>query len=311
MPHMDNVTKANFSLDCANECDDDQLDRGSALPGVIFSNNSHQQAGIADAIYMIEAEVIPRLLISARASGPRARPTVSIPRLKVTPRLEAEVAILTQIVLLDEAHAAYTFVSSLRARGISLETIFLDLLAPTARHLGEMWTEDRCSFSEVTLGLCRLQQVLRQLSTIFDEEPEPMPIASSVLLTPIPGEQHTFGLLMLEEFYRRSGWDTVLLMPGGDPEICKAVSRDWFSAAGISVSCSFSQDALRTLIADMRRSSRNPDIAILVGGRAFGADQELASAVGADGTAVDGREAIVQTHRLVGDMRHMGDRRSG
>jgi methanogenic corrinoid protein MtbC1 len=314
MPHMDKVTKANFSLDSVGECSDDLTDRGLSTPGVIFSNEGSLRAGIADTIYTIEAEVIPRLLISSRSLSARNRsaPVVpSPPRVKVAPKLETEVAILTQIVLLDEAHAAYTFVSSLRARGVSLEIIFLDLLAPTARLLGEMWTEDRCSFSEVTLGLCRLQQVLRQLSTVFDEEPEPEQSASSVLLTPIPGEQHTFGLLMLEEFYRRGGWDTVLLMPGGDREICAAVSRDWFCAAGISVSCSFSHDALRGLIGDMRHSSRNPEIAILVGGRAFGADQELAFAVGADATAVDGREAIVQTHRLVGEMRHAGDRRSG
>lgn len=315
MPHMDNVTKPIFTLEDGREGGEDPAECVLPRPGVIFSNESSYREGIADTIYTIESEVIPRLLLSSRLPGARARSGSSsippIPRLAVPPRLEAEVGILTQIVLLDEANAAYGFVSSVRARGVGLEAIFLDLLAPTARLLGQMWTEDRCSFSEVTLGLCRLQQVLRQLSTLFDDEPEPAASTSSVLLTPVPGEQHTFGLLMLEEFYRRGGWDTVLLMPGGDGEICAAVSHDWFSAAGISVSCSFSQDALRTLIGDMRRSSRNPDIAILVGGRAFGADQELAFAVGADATAVDGREAIVQTHRLVGDMRHAGDRRSG
>lgn len=311
MPHMDKVTKLGFTLEATGECSDEQQSSSLSHPGIIFSNNSSYRGEIADTIYTIEAEVIPRLLISTRAAAPRTRSNVAIQQLKVAPRLEAEVQILTQIVLLDEAHAAYSFVSSMRARGVDLESIFLDLLAPTARNLGEMWTADRCSFSEVTLGLCRLQQVLRQLSTVFDDEPEPVPSVSSVLLTPIPGEQHTFGLLMLEEFYRRGGWDTVLLMPGGEREICDAVSQDWFSAAGISVSCSFSQDALRALISDMRRSSRNADIAILVGGRAFGADQELALAVGADATAVDGREAIVQTHRLVGELRHGSDRRSG
>lgn len=311
MAHMDNVTKPSFNPEGAGECSDELSDCSLSLPGVIFSNGSSHRSAVADTIYTIEAEIIPRLLISSRNSGRRNHQGPTTLRPKATPRLEAEVAILTQIVLLDEAHAAYTFVSSMRARGVGLESIFLDLLAPTARLLGEMWTEDRCSFSEVTLGLCRLQQVLRQLSAIFDEELEPVQNASSVLLTPIPGEQHTFGLLMLEEFYRRDGWDTVLLMPGGEHEICKAVSRDWFSAAGISVSCGFLQESLRTLITEMRRSSRNPEIAILVGGSAFGADQELAFAVGADATAVDGRDAIVQTHRLVGDLRHAGDRRSG
>ncbi|MFM9861267.1 hypothetical protein RUR49_22650 [Pseudoxanthobacter sp. M-2] len=184
MPHMDKVTKLGFTLEATGECSDEQQSSSLPHPGVIFSNNGSHHGGIADTIYTIEAEVIPRLLISTRASAPRTRSSVPIPQLKVAPRLETEVQILTQIVLLDEAHAAYSFVSSMRARGVGLESIFLDLLAPTARNLGEMWTADRCSFSEVTLGLCRLQQVLRQLSTVFDEEPEPVPSVSSVLLTP-------------------------------------------------------------------------------------------------------------------------------
>lgn len=313
MPDMDNVTRRGFSFDGAVE------DGGGAQNKALLFDCHHaadvgSRLPIAETIYTIETELIPRLLVSARMPRRTPQPAGPVPYLKAAPQpappLEVEVGILTQIVLLDEAHAALAFITTLRERGVGLESVFLDLLAPTARRLGEMWTEDRCTFSEVTLGLCRLQQVLRQLGNVFDEDVEPAPSVSSVLLTPIPGEQHTFGLLMLDEFYRRSGWDTVLLMPGGGGEICEAVAHDWFSAAGISASCSFSHDGLRSLIGDMRRSSRNPSIAILVGGRAFGADTELARSLGADGTAVDGRDAIVQTHRLVGDTHRAGDRRS-
>ncbi len=315
MPDMDNVTKSRFSFEGPSDRKSDCQSKALLFADGELPGDSGGRLPIAETIYTIETEVIPRLLISARTPHARTSRNGTLPfpstAPKPEPRLEAEVAILTQIVLLDEAPAACTFISSLRERGVGLESVFLDLLAPTARRLGEMWVEDRCTFSEVTLGLCRLQQVLRHLGNVFDEEIEPLPTVSSVLLTPIPGEQHTFGLLMLDEFYRRSGWDTVLLMPGGTGEICAAVAHDWFSAAGISASCSFSHDGLRALIGDMRRSSRNPSIAILVGGRAFGADAELARSLGADGTAVDGRDAIVQTHRLVGDTRRSGDRRSG
>ena len=55
-------------------------------------------------------------------------------------------------------------------RGASVETLYLDLLAPTARHLGDLWDADVCDFTEVTVGLGRLQQVLHELSPAFQSE---------------------------------------------------------------------------------------------------------------------------------------------
>ena len=47
--------------------------------------------------------------------------------------------------------------------GLPVERVLLDLLAPSARLMGEMWTADQVSFVDVTLGLSRIQQMLRQL----------------------------------------------------------------------------------------------------------------------------------------------------
>ena len=53
-----------------------------------------------------------------------------------------------------------------------LELLFLRLLAPAARRLGELWEGDLCTFTDVTIGLSHLQQVLRELSPVFEEELE-------------------------------------------------------------------------------------------------------------------------------------------
>jgi methanogenic corrinoid protein MtbC1 len=308
---MANVTSNGSSFEPAGECPAPDQPNILALGDTISTDPADDRLRFAQAIYSIETEIIPRLLLANRTTGVLARRSIERAVPLPPDDLKADVETFTKIVVVETTPVAFAYIAALRSRGLTIESIFLDVLAPTARRLGEMWVEDRCSFADVTLGLCRLQQVLRQLSDAFEHEIEQDAIDYSVLLTPYPGEQHTFGILMLEEFYRRAGWDTVLMMPGRSLEICDALHSDWFSATGISISCDFSVDGLRALIGEIRQSSRNPEIAILVGGRAFQANWELALAVGADATAVDGRDAIVQTSRLVGEVRRASERRSG
>lgn len=311
MRDMARVTSNGTKFEAVNECPAAEPANILALGDSITTDPTDDKLRFAQAIYSIETEVIPRLLLANRTTGVLARRSIERAVPLPPDDLKADVETFTKIVIVEATPIALAYIASLRGRGATIESIFLDVLAPTARRLGEMWVEDRCSFTDVTLGLCRLQQVLRQLSDAFEHEIEQDAIDFSVLLTPYPGEQHTFGILMLEEFYRRAGWDTVLMMPGRGLEICDTLRRDWFSATGISISCDFSVEGLKALITEIRQSSRNPEIAVLVGGRAFQANWDLVVAVGADATAVDGRDAIVQTNRLVGEVRRASDRRSG
>jgi methanogenic corrinoid protein MtbC1 len=50
-----------------------------------------------------------------------------------------------------------------------------------------------------------LQQLLRELSAAF--EAETLPRLRSAVLVTAPGDQHTFGVFILQEFFRRAGWD--------------------------------------------------------------------------------------------------------
>ena len=45
------------------------------------------------------------------------------------------------------------YVAFLRERGVSVESLYLDLFGPIARRLGEMWEDDACDFSTVTVAL--------------------------------------------------------------------------------------------------------------------------------------------------------------
>ncbi len=74
--------------------------------------------------------------------------------------------------------------------------------------LGYLWEEDHCSIIDVTLGVGRLQQVLRELSPEFQQYRGLPDMRRRALLLPVPGEQHTFETQRADGFFppRRLGF---------------------------------------------------------------------------------------------------------
>ena len=97
---------------------------------------------------------------------------------------------LTNLVLQEDARASVNFVKEIHSSGTSLEDIYLLLLTPVARKLGEMWEEDESSFTDVTIGLWRIKQLMYDLSPIFQQYAEQNKTGSSIMLVPLPGSQH-------------------------------------------------------------------------------------------------------------------------
>ena len=235
----------------------------------------------------IEQEIIPRLMLAHRTS------TEQPPRPEVLPRAitAADVEHFAKLVLSHEEDVAFSTIQALRARDVSVEKIYLDLLAPTARYLGELWEDDLCSFTDVTVGLGRLQRVLRELSPALGRSVEHPSQGRRVLLLPSPGEQHTFGLVMVAEFFRRAGWDVTGGAWAAGADASAMVNAEWFDVIGFSLGAEVHLPELAAAIAAVRHATCNQDIAILVGGPLFGAHPEFVHQVGADGMTIDGREA--------------------
>jgi methanogenic corrinoid protein MtbC1 len=158
----------------------------------------------------IETEVIPRLMLAQRlvaiSPGDSGSYVGSAPGSTPGP---ADVETFVSLLLQDDESTCDDFVASLRNRPVAMESIFLDLFSPTARRLGELWTDDLCDFTQVTLGLWRIQKMVYELSSAI-----PAHLGASTRMTPLrallvaaPGSQHTLGLTMVCEFFRRAGWD--------------------------------------------------------------------------------------------------------
>jgi methanogenic corrinoid protein MtbC1 len=179
-------------------------------------------------------------------------------------------ATFLRAVLGAEEDGAMHVVRGLRERGIAVQAIYLDLLAPTANALGELWSADECDFVEVTVALGRLQGVLRELSRVFIAGVDPTaPLAGRVLLSCIPGEQHTLGLFMIAEFLIRDGWGVSVGPPILESDLLQLLRSEWFDVIGFSVTCDSRLPRLQREIRRVRAASCNADLGVLVGGRVF------------------------------------------
>ncbi len=250
---------------------------------------------------IIENKIIPRLLLAHRPiltpSSPAADPTAS--------RLAEHVDEFAEIVINRDATDSIAFFAAQRAQGASIEQLFQDLLAPAARRLGELWEEDINDFIDVTRGFSHLQQIVNEFSTEFRNESR-TPISSRrALIMPLPGEQHSFGASLVGEHFRHEGWRVWGGPPRALDEIIELVDGQWFDMVGLSVSKLLDPDKVAADIRAIRRASHNKSVAVLIGGRVFNETPGLASTVGADATASDGRQAVLHASALISPRRYI------
>jgi methanogenic corrinoid protein MtbC1 len=243
----------------------------------------------------LETDIIPRLLLAHRRTGPAAY-LDSGPGGAPGP---SDVSAVTSLAMSADLPGALSYLEGLRARGIPLDRIYLEVLAPVARRLGVMWEEDECDFTTVTIGLSCLHQVVREYSPAFTVRARRAEPDRRVLLAPAPGEQHSFGILVVEQFFRGAGWDVWSGAGVERDEILEAAQRVWFGVAGFSLACEDHLGDLAMLIRDVRRASRNAGVGILVGGPLFVDRPDLVALVGADATAADGRQATLQAETML------------
>jgi methanogenic corrinoid protein MtbC1 len=183
--------------------------------------------------------------------------------------------------------------------GTEIEAILINILAPAARRLGIMWEQDDCDFVDVTMGLWRLQEVVRELSARVPVRAARPSDGYRAVFSAMPGEQHNFGTVIVEDIFRRAGWSTELLLDGQQGALLSAVASARYDLVGLTVSLDAHTERLPSLILAIRSVSRNPRLCILLGGRVLMDDPQLALRVGADGTAVDAQSAVALADRLV------------
>ena len=244
---------------------------------------------------VVETEIIPRLVHAH--TKPRDS---SAPEQLVSP---AEIDAFARSLLERSPEPGYRLLEAHRERGVPLETIYLQLFVGAAHLLGEWWESDDANFSQVTLSMTRIHGMMNQLSPSFHAGANSTQLDRSgerrILMATMPGQQHTLGLSMLAEFFRRDGW-VVLAIPAPEPGLIQAsLSTNWFDLLALSASTDAEIDDLGSTILAARKTSRNPRLSIMVGGPLLMRQPHLGTALGADGVSSDAADALVLAQRLL------------
>ncbi|MDF3809110.1 MULTISPECIES: cobalamin B12-binding domain-containing protein [Rhodopseudomonas] len=230
----------------------------------------------------IVSTVIPHLFVR--------RPPVRAPRSASGVRA----ADLARLLIAPDLDEAFERIDQARTHAASPAALFTDLFEPTARKLGDLWSDDFCSEFEVSIGLCHLQTAIRRIS--FDHLSVPLPPAQprSALLVSQPGEPHSFCATLNSEMLRQAGWNVACEFPATDRALQDLVANASYDALNLSLSPALRREHWAPRMAETirlaRRASRNPALAVVVSGRLFSERPEACEQVGADGSNISGQQ---------------------
>ena len=249
---------------------------------------------VTDAlVHVIEAEILPRLLLLYQEADLEFAPT-HLPTLEDADRLHA-------LLLAPDSADFDAEVAHLLGADMTLDTLLDDLLIPAARRLGALWDEDVCELLAVTEGLGRLQILTRHL--VARLEADAPQTEHSILLLPCPGEAHFYALSIVAAYFRKADWHVMILDPA-KPDAADLLRKVWFDAVGLSLACDMHLPVLKDTVDALRRASRNPTLAVIVGGPFFARHGAEAQAVGADACMADAPTAPLLAKALL-DRRQM------
>jgi methanogenic corrinoid protein MtbC1 len=182
------------------------------------------------------------------------------------------------------------------AAGLTLESLYLDVFAPTQRELGRLWQLNEINVAQEHFGSAATQFIMSQVSASIFEGSRG---GRRVVAACVAGDQHEIGLRMVADFFEMAGWRSFYLganMPHrGIVETVVATGADLLV---ISASIGFHVTAVRELIETLRAEPRCAGTRILVGGHPFNTNPGLWREIGADGHGADAKEAVARAEQI-------------
>jgi len=168
-----------------------------------------------------------------------------------------------------------------------------DLYIPeVARRMGVAWCDDGMSFAEVTIGVARLQGLLRDLTENWSVESRMYDDGLNIVVLMLADDYHTLGPMLVTSQLRRLGASVRLLLGRPDAEV-KAVVRDQaFDMVLVSVAHIEKLGQTNGLVKMIRNNMICP-APIIVGGPGIDMEQDAKAITGADHVSNDVKEALL------------------
>lgn len=175
--------------------------------------------------------------------------------------------------------------------GVDIDDIYLVGITQTAQLMGEWWCEDVLDFATATIAFYRLHQLLYELSPVFFEGSNAQAQGLTCCMVGEFGGQHTLGMFMLSEFFRRDGWRVRSPDCEDGSDLLRIVASDWFDVITLSISSDRQLGLFRRLIPLIRKQSANKSVRILAGGPMLALRPQGMAKLGADVLSTNAKQA--------------------
>jgi methanogenic corrinoid protein MtbC1 len=186
---------------------------------------------------------------------------------------------------------AFGIVEDAHARGLDMGALYLHVLQPSLREVGRLWQENQMTVAEEHLATAITQMVMAR--TAIAAADAVVPSTRSLVAACAETERHDVGLRMVCDLLEREGWDaTYLGATVPRDSLARLVRERRPDAVILSASITPHLPQLQGMIASLREATGDAAPFVMVGGRPFLEDPELARRLGADATARDALLAV-------------------
>ncbi|HET7234739.1 MAG TPA: cobalamin-dependent protein [Longimicrobium sp.] len=174
--------------------------------------------------------------------------------------------------------------------GMDIRALYLDVFQPALRGVGRLWQQNRITVADEHLATAITQAAMARLyERLFASATGGGPLMVAACAE---GERHEVGLRMVCDILELEGWDTVFLGAAvPTPDLVRLICQRQPQVVALSASIAPNVARVEEAVHAIRQGCGGSQPMIVVGGRPFAADPELARRVGADITATDAAQA--------------------
>lgn len=205
--------------------------------------------------------------------------------------VESMVQLLTEAMIEPDPAAFDALRPLLRKMRVASTDLADHYFPEIARRLGCDWAEDRRSFVDVSIGVARMQAVLRDIGAEWSSGEGERPRVGEVLVILPEGEQHSFGAMVLTGQLRRRGVSVRLMLGPGDADLRQLLGRKRYDGVLISVATLEKLEPCRALVARVKDCTRGR-IRVALGGAVLFGDGDAPTKTGADIVTNDVQKAL-------------------
>lgn len=192
---------------------------------------------------------------------------------------------------------ARDLIFKLLEQGRSVADIYQYIFEATQYEVGLLWQNNKISVGQEHYCTAVTQFIISAVyQHIFNKGNK----RGKLIACTIAGDLHEMGVRMLADLFEIGGWDTYYMganMP--DEGIISVIKQQQADILAISVSMPLYLTSAETLITKIRSDERLKDVKIIIGGHPFNRVPQLWKRIGADGYAVNAREALELANQFI------------